>query len=426
MREIFDSLERCVRRSTFSSDRLGRIRWNVYRQHYRRRGWKDHTWWLLGAPELEVGDKHVAELVSRLEPVLAKFMQSGSGRFGNGLFLLQGGSGKWAYPTVEDFARELIVAAVKLGSARVAELVLGWADGEPLKYRINALLNGAGIDGPLNLEAGISIARLPKSSADLPASLPFLAMGATETDFMGGVVMSIDCELSPSLFLPDEDEIGKFSVRRGKYRLASGQLPNLSPDLFCESVSLACNGCIDWQLQWKELGDLEAFFRGGSGASSKFRAPGRTTKISQESLNEAVKIQQARYGRGQARENLELALRRWVRSKRAGSKVDKFIELRIALEALYEIGGLNEKGFRIAMYGAWHLGKDFEQRRYIRETLRKAYDDSSRAVHGGKLKHAKKDRELVDAAQDICRSAILRRLEEVEKPKWDEVVLGAE
>ncbi len=143
-------------------------------------------------------------------------------------------------------------------------------------------------------------------------------------------------------------------------------------------------------------------------------------------MNEALKIQLARYGHGQPRENLELAVRRWVRSKRAGSDLDKLIELRIALEALYEIGGLNEKAFRISMYGAWHLGKDFDERLQFRETLRKAYDDSSRAVHGGKLKHAKKDPNLVGAAQDICRNAILRRLGESESPKWEEVALGAE
>ncbi len=66
-----------------------------------------------------------------------------------------------------------------------------------------------------------------------------------ETDFMGGVVMSIRCEMSPSLCLPDENEVDKFSDRRGEFRLASGQIPNLSPDLFCESMSLACNGYID-------------------------------------------------------------------------------------------------------------------------------------------------------------------------------------
>ena len=380
---------------------------------------------LLGASELEVDDEHVAKLVSRLEPVLGGYMEAGSGRFGNGLFLLSGGSGKWAYPTVEDFARELIVAAVKVGAPRVAELLLGWARGEPLKFRINALLDGAGIDGPLNLEEGISIAKLPVSSADLPASLPAFAMGATEKDFMGGVVMSIECELSPSLYLPTENEVGTFSDRRGEFRLASGKIPNISPDSFCESMSLACNGYIDWLLQWNELGDLQAFSRTPSGASSKYRSYARTTKISQENLHEAVEVQRARYGRGKLRENLALAVRRWIGSKRAGSDLDKLIELRIALEALYEIGGLNEKGFRISMYGAWHLGKDFEQRRDFRETLRKAYDDSSRAVHGGKLKHAKKDPKLVDAAQDICRNAILRRLEEPERPRWEEIVLGA-
>ena len=424
-RKLIDSLETCVRRSTFSSDRLGRIGWNVYREHYRRRRWRNYTWIVLGGSKLEVDDKDVAILVSRLEPVLGRFVQTGSGRLGSGLFLLLGGSRRHAYPTVEDFARELIVAAVKVGTQRVIELLLGWAHGEPLKYRINALLNGGVIDEPLKLDEGISISRLPMSSANLPASLPDFDVGATESDYMGGVMISIDCELSPSLFLPDEDEVGRYTDRRGEFRLASGQIPRMSSDSFCESLSLACNGYIDWLIEWNELGDLQAFSPTPSGSRSKHRSFAGTTKITQEDLNEAVRVQKARFERGKSRENLALAVRRWIRSKRAGSDLDKLIELRIALEALYEIGGLNEKGFRISMYGAWHLGKDIEQRRHVREILRKAYDDSSRAVHGGKLKHAKKDVNLVGAAQDICRNAILRRLEESERPIWEEVVLGA-
>ena len=92
---------------------------------------------------------------------------------------------------------------------------------------------------------------------------------------------------------------------------------------------------------------------------------------------------------------------------------------------MYEIGGLNEKGFRIATYGAWHLGENFEQRHAFRETLHKVYSDSSSAVHGGKLKYAAKDPKLVSSAQDICRNGILKRLEETERPKWDEMILGA-
>ena len=425
MQELIDSLERCVRHSTFVSDRIGRIRWNVYRERYRRRVWNDATWMHLASLELEIPDQQVALLVTRLEPVLAGFIHAGSGRFGNGLFSLRGGAGRWAHPTIDEFARTLIGAAVKLGAPQTAALLLGWADGEPLRFKLNALLDGASIDAPLHLSDGISIARLPMSSADLPASLPHFPMAATEIDFMGGIVMSIKCELSPALYLPDENELGQMSGRRSEFRLAGGKIPNVSTERFCESLSLACNGPIDWLLEWNELGELDAFSSSPSGCSYKYRSHLLTTKITQADLDAALRIQHARF-RGRApKENLELAMRRWIRSKRAKTDPDRLIELRIALEAVYEIGGLNEKAFRIATYGAWHLGKDFEQRHKFRETLRKTYHDSSMAVHGGKPKHVTKDPQLLHSAQDICRGAILKRLEEEKSRKWDEIILGA-
>ena len=207
--------------------------------------------------------------------------------------------------------------------------------------------------------------------------------------------------------------------------MVSGKVPNLALDNFCESVSLACDGCVDWFAQWKDLGSLEAFTDTSFGVGWKIRSGARRAKVSQASLNEALKIHHARYGGGGPRESLELAIRRWIRSKRSETDLDKLIELRIALEAMYEIGGVNEKGFRIATYGAWHLGEHFEQRHAFRETLHKLYSDSSSAVHGGKLKYAAKDPKLVSSAQDICRNGILKRLEETERPKWDEMILGA-
>ena len=188
--------------------------------------------------------------------------------------------------------------------------------------------------------------------------------------------------------------------------------------------TLASNGCVDWFLQWRDFGCLAAFTDMPSGVGYKVRSGARGTRVSQADLDVALMIHRARHRDGRSRESLELAIRRWIRSKRPGTDLDKLIELRIALEALYEIGGVNEKGFRIATYGAWHLGEDFEQRRELREALRKAYSDSSSAVHGGKLKHAAKDPGLVSFAQDICRGGILKRLEETERPKWDEIILG--
>ena len=424
MRNLLETLEVCVRQSAFVSDRIGRMGWNDVRKLYHRRRWNDHAWWHVESSKLEVGDEHVSDLAAKLEPVLGEFRHTETGRIGNGLFLLMGGAGTWACPTFFDFAKLLIPGAVKLGAGRVIDLLQGWASGEPLRFRLSALLEGAGIDAPMQLGEGIYVHELPTSSSDLPASLPSIGTGATVTDYVGGVVLSVDCEMSPALYVPTEEEVGGLSSRRGVFQLASDRIPNMSFDSFCESISLACNGFVDWFVQWRDYDDLAAFAFGQLSVSYKYRSGLGGTKFTQDHLNAARQIHRARHAGGKPRENLELAMRRWIRSKRPGTDLDKLIELRIALEALYEIGGLNEKGFRIATYGAWHLGKDFEERREYRDTLRKVYDDSSRAVHAGKLKHAAKNPELISSAQVICREGILKRLEEAERPRWDEIILG--
>lgn len=425
MKELIDSLERCVTQSEFVSDRMGKIGWSDYRRLVRQRRWNDITWLHWSASRLEIDGGLVDDLAGRLEPVLADFTDAGTGRFGNGLFLLLGGPGTRAHPTAAEFARTLIAAAVKSTAPQVAATLLGWAGGEPLHFRVSALLEGVDIDEELHLTEGIHVSRLPKSSADLPASLPPLEMAATLTEVIGGVVMSIDCEMSPALYRPAKDGAGQLSSPRGNFRTVSGRVPDLSLESLCESMSLAANGCVDWFVQWREFGRLGAFTDMPSGVSHKARSGACKTKVSASDLVEALEIHQARHNGGGPRENLELAMRRWIRSKRPGSDLDRLIELRIALEALYEIGGVNEKGFRIATYGAWHLGKDFERRHLLRETLRKAYSDSSNAVHGGKLRYAAKDPGLVTSVQDICREGILKRLREMERPKWDEMILGA-
>lgn len=410
--------------STFVSKRAGTLRWNDIRRLYQKGRRDNYAWWIINSPTLHIDDKYISDLAKSLEPILSDFLHAESSRIGNGLFLLMGGRGEWACPTISNFAKFLIPAAVKLGAMRVAELLLGWANGEPLRFKICALLEGIYIESSLNFGEGIYIYRLPVSSSDLPASLPFDGMGAHTTDYIGGIVLSINSEMSPALYLPTDEDINKLFARKSSLKLASGVIPNLSFDSFCESMSLACNGSVDWFLQWRDYKDLSAFSLGSSSTSHRYRSRFDRTEFRSEHMNATRRIHHARHADGKPRENLDLAMRRWIRSKRQRTDLDKLIELRIALEALYEIGGLNEKGFRIATYGAWHLGQNFEQRRTYREILRKVYDDSSRVVHAGKLKYAAKNRELISEAQDICREGILKRLEESESPKWDELILG--
>ena len=72
------------------------------------------------------------------------------------------------------------------------------------------------------------------------------------------------------------------------------------------------------------------------------------------------------------------------------------------------------KVFRIVIYGIWRFGEDFRHRIELRETLHRACADSSSTVHGGKLKFATKEFDLVSFARDIYRDGILKRLK---KPK---------
>jgi len=234
---------------------------------------------LWSAAKLEVDDAHVSDLAAKLEPVLAKFTDAETGRFGNGLFLLLGGVSTWAHPTAAEFARTVIAATIH-----------GWAYGEPLRFRVSALLEGADIDQELHLAEGIRVSRLPKSFADLPASLPPLALAAKQTDIIGGAVMSIDCEMSPALYLPARDEAGRLSSPKREFKFLSGRVPNLSLEGFCESVSLAAKGCIDWFVQWREFGPIEAFTDMPSGVTSKVRMWARGTKVSESDLVAALEI----------------------------------------------------------------------------------------------------------------------------------------
>ena len=121
---------------------------------------------------------------------------------------------------------------------------------------------------------------------------------------------------------------------------------------------------------------------------------------------------------------------RWKRSIQRNSRPeDSFIELRIALEALYLKNTdkyRSELGFRLSLFGAWHLGSNPDERRSIRKILLEAYGEASGAVHGGKV--TEKTNELLSEAQDLCRRGILNFIREGDRPNnyWIDLILGAE
>ena len=417
-RELGAALERAVA-ATGYVHRGQRISADQMKRAYRNRIWGDETWPSYAAADLTTPADVMAGFADALRPFLASYLDPRSDHVGDGFSALFGGLGN---PTVPEFGERLVDGAVKLGACRVTELLRGWIAGEPFYTRRCAILEGATIEEPLRLDEGVRIARLPRSSGDLSASLPQFSVLAQ--DLLGSVVLSIDFERTPSLYKP---EPGRALLgQEVAVATASNKIPDLFIDRFCESMALACGEYVDWRLSWIDHGDLEAFSRGYRAHSTKPTWGARSTTFAQRDLERAREIHRARHTSGstKTRKALDLAIRRWLKSKQALEDPDALIELRIALEALYGEGTMNEKTFRVSTYGAWHLGRTVTERREVRETLRKAYADASQAIHAGSCKHTTRDKQLLPTAQKYCWRGILKRLEESEEPEWDELIVG--
>ena len=308
---------------------------------------------------------------------------------------------------------------------RAAAHLGAWIDGQQLPYRGMALLVGVRLDETLTLESGIRIERLPTVSGDLPESVPGYGSEAPET-YLGGVVLSVDCEAAPTLFKPkkrpDGDWVFPESVRH------SWVLDGSSIDEFCESLSLSYGVCVRCKETWRDYGELKEFAQ----RSGSIRERARTVEdrlpheiLTQRELEQAWELHRLRIGR-KAKDGIGTAIGRWVSSKRPEASLqDRFIDLRIALEALYLDGeSQNEMSFRIATYGAWHAGGDIKLRRNNFDALRRAYNASSRAIHAGKVEDSHVNHELLEKVQGLCRTGIMKRLAQDGERTWTDLILG--
>ena len=123
---------------------------------------------------------------------------------------------------------------------------------------------------------------------------------------------------------------------------------------------------------------------------------------------------------------LKTAIARWISSKQGETDiVDQFIDLRIALEALFL--NRNHRGsrtLRVATHGSLYLVQDYRDRRSHYDALRNAYELASDAVHTGRQNDTSKNRALLTRAQNICRDGILKVIANGTRPDRNNVMLG--
>ena len=332
---------------------------------------------------------------------------------------------------VKEIALLVIRAAVLLTPVKAAEIFSSWLNKQPLRYKIVGLLNGISLEKPLSLDGGIEVSEVSESLHRLSkndASAPFF--GSFQNQYFKGVALSIDVETSPALYKVQNSDALQFKQVKHTWR------GNGYPFNFCEALSLSCDHLIYLVNMWKDGRDIMAFSSGmgfeiGMGFSITsfpqllFNSHIKnipTKPLSQKLLNDAWKIYSRRSDT--STNFLDVSIKRWLKSKQHNSSIkDRFIELRIALEALYLSGDSqrNELRFRLGTRGAFYLGKNSEERKRYYKILLDAYDVASKVIHGKEKEIDLKNQELFKDAQNLCRMGILKMLFQGQ-PNWNEVI----
>ncbi|MYB41819.1 MAG: hypothetical protein F4X76_06440 [Chloroflexi bacterium] len=358
---------------------------------------------------------------------------------------------------VETFAAALAAGAAILGAERVAGLVAGWLRGEPVRYQIRSILNSDGIlQAPVSPMEGVRLESLPLSTDRLSGNLP-LTGDRSPGQYLGRTLLTIDHSASPALFRPG----GERTVRAERATAA----PDAGPDVICQALALEADAFTEVAFSWLDFGDDLGVFslrreEVWSSGRAHFRlASFRNYSVQTDHHRDAttltvkdppeIEVDGERLGAvltalaGSSSGSLQIAASRWLQSKDTSPPLeDRFIDLRTAMESLYLRDFQNEHsqemGFRVALFGAWHLGADLEERRTLRKTLRDAYGAASRAVHYGDVdsgRGARRKREdpagrwrehekLLSETQGILRRGLLAVIANGPPPDWGDLVLG--
>ena len=347
--------------------------------------------------------------------------------------------------SIDHFTLGLLKSAALLGAERTAMILHKWLNYEPFSYSACSLIYGITAGRDLDLHNGIRVAPLPVSSDAFPISFPHPTSIRVQR-CLGRSVLHITTEVQPALFLLENKDSNATSLQ------LSWPLGDASQDTLYEALSLICNRYIRAMMIWEEYDDINSLTgksNGGGTGFSPMKNESRTVlgwsrdfatgalkltrggepkpDLSLGDLQDAWEIFSLLDNRKKSDRRFEVAVDRWIRSQHPDlQQTDHFIDLRVALEALYLDGDLGEQTFRLALRGAWHLGKNWSERKQIQTALKKFYSVASKVIHGEAVNEAKGDHKWLEQARDICRRGILKTIKQKEQPDWDELILGRE
>ena len=420
MKELNLALQNVLEYVTLDAGRFGIFSLNEFGEIYRsgRRDLRHIV--IVARPKLP--SDHLKAFENEVRKQLKDVIDPKGDRVGNGLVDLMGGVRN---TTVPRFAKSIIFAGATIGVERAVQVLDEWVKGEPLRYKVSALLIGAEVKDPIHLKEGIEVSKLPPSDRDVEMLLPpFISESLHYQDYLGATILHIECQAKPVLYKPLNH--GKNTIKCER-AWVDGEIPGLSVGTFCDALSLACNNSIRPKAFWDDYGEMYVFNNGayrGPSTTDNSRYE-RSIPLTQTNMELARSIHLSLHPKESGNAQLKLATRRWINARSMCSSFsDRLIELRIALEALYLNDVNDELKFRLSTRGAWHLGADINERRKFYENLGRVYSLASSAIHASNIKHNSKNQDLLESGLEMCREGILKQLRESDAPDWTNLVLG--
>ena len=312
-----------------------------------------------------------------------------------------------------------------------------------------ALLEGMRLKEELSLYKGIRLVPLSHAATYLQRYLPSYFIGALSLpdDILHSKTMLvIECTVSPIFHkpLPKQSHEDNYPFR---VQVDGKNCHNFMADDFCEqfcqTLSLACNSPLQNAFCWRFLEEdrlfnlnsqIEGVVLSISDLPSWPSDPmGIPADVGKDQVDVAKSWCDILDTNPDLREPLRVPINRWIKSKTAGSEIDKIIDLGIAFEALFLPGIKDELTFRLGVRAAWYLGEDKEDRENLLAKFEDIYKCRSNAVHGGNVGEKVKfggekigRSEFIHQAQDLCRKSIVKILEDGEFPKWNSLILGGD
>lgn len=309
------------------------------------------------------------------------------------------------------------------------------------------LLNGIRLETEVQVFKGVELVPLPPKEISEEVTrylqgFPHNAFMDLVPSFFGKTLLVMDSpalsifhEPAPKPMFPEGFEVERlpFEVRKHDVKISNSRERLSFRRCFCQALSLACNSVVQvthsgWFLEEDKT------FNPHHETFSMLRFPtplhtliyGNFTVAGEDDIKRATGL----YARlvaldSDAREKVELATRRWMKSKVFGSEVDKIIDLGIALEALYVTRRdriQKQLCHRVPLY----LGNDDQSREQIKTKILAMYDCRSAVLHNrGHEKEVEVGNQsvpistFVERIQHLCRESIMKIIDEGEFPDWE-------